>query len=204
MNTSSNKVRWGFFLGWALATLVCVVAGFFVFFIAESALGESSASIPKFVAVSLSFLLFTCSFGTVIGVAQWSVLRRYVQGSALWIGATLLGFLISSPVLLIPGGGFGPIITSQASLRTTAALGSALGVVQWLILRNKANRAALWVGISLISWVVAGWIGMALKALSWQMGPILYWLGLFFFGTALSSAGMIWLLKQDSPPADLK
>ena len=199
MNTRRNTVGWGFFLIWALATLFGVVVGFLVFFIAMSVLGESSKSIPEFAAVSL----LTFSFGTVIGVAQWSVLRRYVQRSAIWIAVTLLGFLISSPVLLSMSGGFGPYITSLASLRMSAALGAALGIAQWFAFRKKVNRAALWIGISLIGWVVAGLFGMALKTLSWEMGPILYWLGLFFFGTVLSAVGMMWLLNHPTASANL-
>jgi hypothetical protein len=45
---------------------------------------------------------------------------------------------------------------------------------------------------------------MALKTLSWEMGPILYWLGLFFVGTVISAMGMIWLFKEKDPAADIQ
>jgi hypothetical protein len=199
MNTKRNTVGWGCFLMWLFATLLAVVVGFAVFFGIMSVLGESTGAIPDLAAS----LTMTGCFGTIIGLTQWSILRRYVQRSALWIGVTLLGFMMSSPVLLSMSGGFGPYIAPLASLGMTAALGSSLGVTQWFAIRKKVSRSALWIGISLISWVVAGLIGMALKTLSWQMGPILYWLGLFFVGTVLSVAGMMWLLHQNSPPADL-
>ena len=85
----------------------------------------------------------------------------------------------------------------------TVVLGCALGVAQWFVLRKKVRRSALWIGISLISWILAGLIGSALKRLSWDMGPILYWLGLFFTGMVLSVVGMMWLLKQINPPANI-
>jgi hypothetical protein len=197
MITKRNTVGWGCFLVWLFATLIAVVVGFAAFFLVMSALGESMGIVPDFAAS----LIMTGCFGTVIGIAQWSILRRYVQQSAVWVGVTLLGFLISSPVLLSISGGFGPYITSLASIRMTVVLGCALGVAQWFVLRKKVSRSALWIGISLISWIFAGLIGIALKTLSWQMGPILYWLGLFFAGTVLSVVGMMWLLKQTNPPA---
>jgi hypothetical protein len=120
-----------------------------------------------------------------------------------WLGLTLLGFLISSPFLLSMSGGFGPYITFQASLGMTVILGCALGVTQWFALRKKVKRSAIWIGISLVSWVLAGLTGMVLKALDWQMGPILYWLGMFFAGVVLTVLGMMWLLKQTNHPADV-
>jgi hypothetical protein len=101
-------------------------------------------------------------------------------------------------------GGFGPYITSQASLGMTVVLGSALGVAQWFAIRKKVGKHARWIGVSLISWLIAGWTGMALKTLSWEMGPILYWLGLFFVGTVISAMGMIWLFKEKDPAADIQ
>jgi len=196
--TKRNTMGWGCFLVWLFATLIAVVVGFAVFFLVMSALGKRMATIPYFAAS----LIMTGCFGTVIGLAQWMVLRRYVQRSVVWIGATLLGFLIGSPVLLSMSGGFGPYITTLRSLGMTVVLGCGLGVVQWFVLRKKISRSALWVGISLVSWILAGLVGIGLKALSWQMGPILYWLGLFFVGTVLSVVGMIWLLKRFSANAE--
>jgi hypothetical protein len=198
MNTKRNTVSWGSFLGWLIATLFAVVVGFAVFFIVMSILGESIGVIPDLVA---SLLMAGC-FGIVIGLAQWAILRRYVQRSAAWIGVTLLGFLISSPVLLSMGGGFGPYITLRASLIMAASLGGSLGVTQWFVMYKKVRRSALWIGISLISWILAGLIGVFLKTLSLEMGSILYWLGLFFTGTVLSVIGMLWLVKQPNLPTN--
>ncbi len=202
MDTANRKIRWGFFLTWALATLFGIVVGFAVFFIVMSALGESGA-LPanSSISNSLASLIFTCCFGTVIGLAQGSVLRRFGHKSGIWILATLLGFLVSAPVLLRQSGWFGPVITSIGILRMTAALGIVLGIVQWFILSKKVDRAVLWIGVSLISWVLAGLAGMGLMTLSWEWGPILYWLGMFFIGTLLTAVGMIWMFNHPIPPA---
>lgn len=192
MTTKSENVSWVFFIIWFFVTLLTVVIGLFIFFVIMSGLGESAGTIPDFVAS----LVMTICFGTIIGFTQWVILRRYWQLSATWIGITLLGFLISSPVLLSMSGGLSPYITTLRSLGMTATLGSLLGVAQWFIIRKKIQRSILWIGISLIAWVLAGLIATALKTLSWQMGPLLYWLDLFFIGIILSVVGMMWMHKQ--------
>jgi hypothetical protein len=199
MTTERNTISWGCFLTWLFATLLGVVAGFTVFFGVMAGLGESMGVIPDFAAS----LILTGCLGSVIALAQWFILRRYVQRSAVWVALTLLGFLVASPVLLSMSGGFGPGITLRASIGMTAALGGALGVAQWIALYRKVRRSALWIGISLMSWILAGLVGSTLKTLSWQMGPILYWLGTLFVGAVLSAIGMMWLLKQDNPPAKI-
>ena len=190
MNTNRVALNWGLVIIWVIAALFGVVVGFIVFFIAMSIAGESLGSIP----VALSSLVVAVCFGTVIGLAQGAVLRRYGYRSAAWFGATLLGILIASPGILRLGGNFGPVIRN--SLELAATLGTALGIVQGLTLRKKAVQSVLWIGISIVSWVIAGWIGKLLIPLSYEWGPILFWIGLFFSGTILSSAGLMWLLKR--------
>ncbi|MEW6093421.1 MAG: hypothetical protein AB1531_05580 [Chloroflexota bacterium] len=200
MNKKRNPVGWGCFLAWLIATLLAVAAGFAVFFVSMAVLGESMRVIPD---IAASLILTVC-FGIVVGLAQWAILRRYVQRSAWWMGVTLLGFLISSPALISLSGGFGPYIGLLPSLGMSAALGMALGITQWLVIRRKVSRSAFWIAISLVSWILAGLIGIALAALSSQMGPVLYWLGLFFAGIVLSVVGMMWLLKQTNPTEEAR
>ncbi len=199
MTTNPNTVNWGCFLVWFFGAFVAVVAAFAVFFGAMSGLGESMAIIPDLIAS----LIMTGCFGTVIGLTQWAILRRYLHRSWPWILATLIGFLIASPVLLSRSGGFGPYISLRASMIMATALGGALGVAQWLAIYRKVERSAWWIVISLVSWLLAGFVGMSLKTLSSQMGPILYWIGLFFAGTVLSVIGMKYLLKQTNSQAKL-
>jgi hypothetical protein len=198
MNTNRAAFNRGFVIMWMIAALFGVILGFFVFFITMSIAGESLGSIP----VALSSLLMACCFGTVIGLVQGAVLRRYGHRSALWFGATVIGVLIASPGVLSLGGNFGPVIRN--SLGVASLLGAALGILQAITLRKNSTQAALWIGISIASWLAAGWIGRILISLSYDWGPILFWIGLLFTGTVFSSAGLIWLLnhtaKGNGPP----
>lgn len=192
MSTNRVPINGGFMLGWGFMTLIGVVVGFLVFFVAMSILGEALDAIPVWAAS----LILAFSLGTVIGLAQWAVLRRRVQQTAAWIWATLLGFLVSGPAMVYLSGGFGPYIRPLYSLGMTAVMGVVLGMVQWFTIRKKVRQAALWIGISLVSWVLAGVVGVALSRLSYSSGPIYFWLGLIFFGTAFSAAGMAWWLNR--------
>jgi hypothetical protein len=191
MDAERKPVSWGCLLAWVPVTLVAVVIGSALFFVVMAGLGARMPVIPDLAAG----LVLTVCLGTGIGSAQWAILRRYVQPSGLWIGATLLGFLFSSPVLLSRSGGFGPAIAPQDGLAMAAALGASLGIAQWLVIYNKVSRSTLWIAISLASWIAAGLLGLVLKSMSLEMGPVLYWLGLFFLGTVFSGLGMIWLLR---------
>ncbi len=196
MNTKPNAMTWGQFLLWLLGSLIGVVIGFAVFFVVMSGLGSGGSVI----STPLASILMTACFGTVIGLAQWSILRRYGQRSWIWIGVTLLGFLICSPILLSLGGNFGPAISSFNSFLMSVPLGYILGIAQWLAIARKIKWSPVWIGVSLVSWVLAGWIGIGMKALTIQMGPILYWIGLFFAGIFLSGVGMLWLFNVKAEP----
>ncbi len=198
MKTKRKAIDWWFWPILVIGTLIGSVIAFFVFFLAMSFVGESGGRIPDLVAS----LILTICFGSVIGIAQWFVLRRYVPRTAIWIGATSVGFLICSPIIFFLSGGFGPYLTPRASLIMTFVLGGVMGIMQWFTIYKKVKQSALWIGISLVSWIVAGLIGMALKFFSWQMAPVLYWPGLLFFGTVLSAAGLMWLLKRGARSSD--
>ncbi len=197
MTSKQGVLSWGCLAAWLFGTLLAVVAGFTVFFVVMSSLGESLGTIPDLAAS----LLLTVCLGIVIGLAQWSILRNYLPRSALWIALTLLGFLVASPVLISMSNGFGPSLPPLSSLLMAAALGAALGIAQWIVLRTKVKQSLLWIVISLISWILAGAAGLFLRTLSWELGPILHWLGLFFVGTVLSGLGMLWLFRAARPPA---
>jgi hypothetical protein len=197
MGTQSKVVSWGYLIGWSVLVCIGVVASFFVFFIAMSVLGGGGRSIP---GLATSLAISVC-FGTVTGVAQWSILRRYVQRSEVWIWITLLGFLVCSPIVISYGGGFGPVITYGHVFHMTIGMGAILGILQWLAISKKVKWSSVWVGVSFASWFLAGLVGTGLMALSLQTGPVLFWIGLFFAGIVLSVAGMVGLFDIKAEPA---
>jgi hypothetical protein len=119
--------------------------------------------------VAAAVLAGTLMEGTVVGTAQWLVLRRPLPAMSwrVWVSATALGAFIAWTsgmlvgTLMSPGsetGGSAPSEPSEAMVYGLAALmglagGTILGAPQWLVLRRHVRRAAWWIGANALAWV---------------------------------------------------
>jgi hypothetical protein len=142
--TSDNKPRtggWRFFVWWMLAFLGFPLGGWLALVVVGSVGGAVSGALGGALA------------GAVIGAAQWSVLRRYMRVGPEWIVATTVGVAI--------GGALGALVTGAgtgigALLITGLATGVAVGLLQWLVVRERLLLASLWPPVVAIAWPV-GW-----------------------------------------------
>lgn len=212
MNTNHTAPGWRFLLKRAVATYLGIVASTSVGMLAPFMiiLNMDSRSPVLIVVAAILVILSAASLWIVVGVAQWSILRRFMnQRAVVWVGATASGFLGSSLVVLIvqqlsrtssPANIHGGLY-----LVLLIAQGSLLGIAQWLVLRKKVSRAPLWIGISLISWTLAGsvtgLIGEWINSGSGVVALILFSNRSVFFGTVLSALGLWWFLDQSIVPA---
>jgi hypothetical protein len=197
MNEKPNTISWGYFISWLILAFIGVIVSFFVFFIVMSVLGSGSSAVPSLAAI----LIIPVCFGSVVSLAQWFILRQYAHQSTAWIWVTLLGFLVCSPIIISDSGFFSPVVTYYLIFYMTISMGAILGVLQWIAISRKVKWSSVWVGVSLVSWFLAGLIGMGLKTLSLYSGPILFWIGFFLAGITLSALGMIWLFHLKVEPA---
>lgn len=97
--------------------------------------------------------------GVLFGFMQWLVLRRYITlsgWSALAAGAGLAVGYIMGYVLGGPPFDF--------ILAPTLA-GLFIGFAQWLVLRQRAERAGLWVLVSTVGFAFGGIVGTAVAIL---------------------------------------
>ena len=94
------------------------------------------------------FSLVLCQAGSIAGVLQWSVLRRYISSGAWWALAGSAGSLVAVNVGRPFGGAGEPFYYG--------AEGAALGLLQWLVLRREVVSAVWWVPISAIGWLIGG------------------------------------------------
>lgn len=208
MNTYRKPFGWRFLFVWTFAIYFGILASRFisllvlVFFKSHPLLFDDPRAHMLEVSLGLIVLVSAVSFGGLVGIAQWVMLRRFVAlRGIVWVGVTILGYLIAMLIVITPtlggdiwsGGILGIIIT-----------GGTLGIFQWFALRKRVNRAWLWIGISLIGWAVAGGIVGILGKL---VAATFVWI-LFsnpeFFGTILSSLGLWWFLKYSPLLAELR
>ncbi|NES96406.1 MAG: hypothetical protein F6K32_14465 [Desertifilum sp. SIO1I2] len=124
-----NRRRAFFWQFTLLTTLAWMIGGLLAAFI------QYNFPIISFNPIFREFF-YSLIRGSLIGTAQWFVLRRY-RLKTLWIFNTAGGFLISSLVALawrpVIGGLFGAIAYIW------------LGLAQWLILRKRVRNAWQWI-----------------------------------------------------------
>lgn len=86
--------------------------------------------------------------GFLFGLAQWLVLRGFLPVSPLWVVTIPISwFLFYLLPYIIPESLFQNVDDESTSTLTLAYLvmGAMMGLSQWLILRRKLTRAALWI-----------------------------------------------------------
>jgi hypothetical protein len=157
--------------GWPLVVMwvLAVTAATFVNVVLKFGLyGFLLPALPgdRFVGPDLQFTLIELTdnllTGATLGLLQWLVLRRYVEGIAWWtwtataVGANVLSFLLIFGVrLVVPwavaslgssAGAWTSMLSVAASQLYPAVVLSLLrGGLQWLILRRHLRGAGLWV-----------------------------------------------------------
>jgi len=121
--------------------------------------------------------------GASIGALQWVVLRRRLSRAAWWVVATTLGMglgfalvrVVTPTVSEVLGGG--PVY----GLVNGGLVGTLVGTLQWLVLRQHVCRAG-W-------WVLASALG---TGVSFALGQVVGQL----VGVALTGTALVWILRQ--------
>lgn len=90
-------------------------------------------------------------WGLGIGIAQWAVLRTYLNIGPLWVIITVLGWgtVPICEIVRIPG-----------EIHWFVA-GLCVGVLQWLLLRRVCIRTIWWLPTNLFGWFAALSVGTA-------------------------------------------
>jgi hypothetical protein len=119
---------------------------------------------------AVAVLAGTLVEGTVVGTAQWSVLRVPLPRMSwrTWAGATSAGAFLAWLLGMIPstvlslgadsgGAGAAPAEPSNTVVLALAflmglVLGPVLGFAQWLVLRRFVSHAALWMPANAFAW----------------------------------------------------
>jgi hypothetical protein len=105
--------------------------------------------------------------GTVIGAAQWFVLRQRLPISALWApatGAAMALGLVLAQVLLSDSTSAVPLLLRGL------VVGAVIGVAQTLLLRRVLGSATIWAVVVALAWPL-GWAVTA----AWGIDLTLKW-----------------------------
>ena len=142
----------GLWLGWTLATAGGMLLGFLptILLVNMLNLGLAQIAVPVLA-------------GTVIGFAQWLVLRRYVTASTQWdwtdgiswAAGYILGLLL---IQLLPS-------TVFAAFIGYFLFGVIVALVQWPVLRREIPQVFTWLVASAIAWAIGYWASQAVLSL---------------------------------------
>jgi len=141
----------GLWLGWTLATAGGMLLGFLptILLVNVLSLGLAQIVVPVFA-------------GTLIGLTQWIVLRRFLTATSDWIlaGGTswavgyMLGLFLIQNIPMVFAGIAGYLL-----------FGAIVALVQWPLLRREIPHLLVWIIASSIGWAVGFWASQAVLPL---------------------------------------
>jgi hypothetical protein len=221
LQKTSTQWDWKLWFQWILANAASETVGLgTTLLIGAFLLVNAQPTIGAIPAAALGVLAGTLIEGSVVGTAQWLVLRRPLERMRwhVWALATALGAFVAWTLAMIPStllftspdtGAAAPGEMSDLMIYTLAAamgiaLGSILGGSQWLALRHHLPKAGWWVPANALAWMagmVVVFIGTSFipaEGITWQIALLL----LLFVVAAGAVVGavhglvLIWLLHQ--------
>jgi hypothetical protein len=142
----------GLWLSWTLATAGGMLLGFL-------------PSIPLVNLLDLGFAQIAVPVlaGTVIGFAQWLVLRRYLTATSQWAWADgiswAVGYILGLFLIqVLPS-------TVFAAFIGYFLFGVIVALVQWPVLRREVPDVVTWIVASALAWAAGYWVSQAVLSL---------------------------------------
>jgi hypothetical protein len=153
-----ERNEFGLWVGWTLATAGGMLLGFL-----------PTIPLVNLLDLSIAQIAVPVLAGTVIGFAQWIVLRRYLTAGSpweledglTWAAGYVLGLLL---VLALP---------STIFIATIGYLlfGLIVALVQWPVLRREIPNILVWIAANAFGWAVGFWASQAVLPL-FVMDPL--------------------------------
>ena len=176
--------------------------------------GAIASTLTEPVAIGLLHLVGAL-VGTVIGVAQWLVLRPYIRHPNRWIIVTIVGAMVgwmvgvkASVFLALVTGlgtrGLSLSIFFEGVLLLGAWVGLMLGFAQWFVLQANLPGAGWWIPANIVAWA----LGLAVAFLGIGMAKQAGWDAIALAGTgfagilsgavvgAITGAVLVWLMRS--------
>ena len=129
----------GMWLEWTLATAFGMLLGFL-----------PSIVLVNIMDLALARVIVPLFAGFLVGLAQWFVLRKYVNGVSDWIWAAGASWAVGYALgLLIINGLTG---TGLDGFIGYILFGAIVALVQWPILRREIPNVWMWIVANVIGW----------------------------------------------------
>ncbi len=180
----------GLWLTWTLATAGGMLVGFL-----------PTIPLVNLLNLGLAQIAVPVLAGTVIGFAQWLVLRRYVTVTSQWIwtdgiswaAGYILGLLL---IQMLPS-------TVFAAFIGYFLFGVIVALVQWPVLRREIPHLITWIVASALAWVVGYWVSRAALSLFFTRGAIepavsttVIAVTSGLVGGAITGIALIWIVRK--------
>jgi hypothetical protein len=190
MNAENTVAGWKLWLSWNLGAFLALVIGLALLIFA---VGEAINSAPPLVfGVAIGAI-----FGAGLGISQWLVLRKKMEGIGLWapitIGLWVIFWALNFAGLFGEGEGVSGKLVE--GIVHGGLLGALTGMGQWFVVRSKVQQASWWILISAVSWAIGASTGDTVQAILQTDIPLELIIAILL-SSALTGAGMVWLLKQ--------
>jgi hypothetical protein len=155
----SNRSRAVFLAWWLLATsfgwiLVAVPITFLITPTSGRFVGEEG------IVFIFAYLYVVPSLGIMVAsFLQWLLLRIYIRQSILWAILSVIGWIVGVTVVATLLSGIGRVVANllpafgQTPLDfLMVPIGGSLvcGILQWILIRKKIARSALWILASIV------------------------------------------------------
>jgi hypothetical protein len=134
----------GLWLGWTLATALGLIVGYL-----------PVSLIVDQVDLGLARVVIPLLAGTLIGLAQWLVLRNYLTRVHDWIlslaGSWVVGFVVGLYVVDFISRSFLGVMVSYL------LFGVIVAVFQWPLLRREIPQLWLWIAANVAGWALGAY-----------------------------------------------
>ncbi len=181
-----------FWLWWLAATIVGTGAGMAIAFLGLGAL-LSRLSQAAYGAV------IGAVFGAAVGISQWLVLRRYLDRVGGWVVLTLVGWVIFWELNILNLLGEAPGVAFVQDFWHLAVFGGLVGVLQWLLLRRRVQKAAWWLLASMFGAALGAEVADGVNAALHSDTSIDFLIGSIVWAY-ITGVCMMWLLQESPAP----
>jgi hypothetical protein len=190
---------WGFTIQWAIGSAVGLVGGFMLALTTTWSLGDGieSGNLISWVVVGL---ILGGGIGAGLGIPQWLILRYHGYAANSWAIWSILfgalGFAITLSILvaIMGNNALENMTDSVGGLIMGGTAGLSVGVGQWLAMKQWHSNGLAWVGIMVVTMVIAFTLALSL-------GDGLQFLGMGAMGLIagiFTALGFQWLMAQNN------